>query len=119
MGAQRFRTPRALDLIKERTGTAHHNIALAMLREVFQSHTTVTSFNADPGATPAGITYPNTTYPAPLPQSLGCNRPMTETDPQYLARGCNGHKGRDSQQHCENGVDDYLGLAQIVVKVVA
>jgi hypothetical protein len=41
MGAQRFRTPRALDLIKKRTGTAHHNIALAMLREVFQSHTTM------------------------------------------------------------------------------
>src|ERR1700730_8103422 len=53
------------------------------------------------------------------PQSLGCNRPMTETDPQYLARGCDGHKGRDSQQQCENGVDDYLGLAQIVVKAAA
>src|SRR5580700_6922041 len=44
---------------------------------------------------------------------------MTETDPQYLARGCDGHKGRDSQQHCENGVDDYLGFAQTVVKVAA
>jgi len=41
MGAQRFRTPRALDLIKKRTGAAHHNIALAMLQEVFQSHTTM------------------------------------------------------------------------------
>jgi hypothetical protein len=44
---------------------------------------------------------------------------MTETDPQYLARGCDGHKGRDSQQRSENGVDDYLGFAQIVVKVAA
>src|SRR6267378_211041 len=53
------------------------------------------------------------------PQSLGCNRPMTEIDPKYLARGGDGHKGRDRQQHCENGVDDYLGFAQIVVKVAA
>jgi hypothetical protein len=36
-----------------------------------------------------------------------------------LARGCDGHKGRDSQQHRENGVDDYLSFAQIVVKVAA
>ena len=53
------------------------------------------------------------------PQSLGCNSPMTETDPQYLARGSDGHKGRYSQQQCENGVDDYLGLAQILVKAAA
>src|ERR1700686_1703790 len=50
------------------------------------------------------------------PQSLGCNRPMTETDPQDLARGCDGHKGRDNQQQCENGVEDYLGLARKVAK---
>src|SRR5712692_9556302 len=53
------------------------------------------------------------------PQSLGCNRPMTEIDPQDLARGGDGHKGRDSQQHGENGVDDYLGFAKIVVKAAA
>jgi hypothetical protein len=41
MGAQRFRTPRALDLIKKRVGSAHHNVALAMLQDVFQSHTTM------------------------------------------------------------------------------
>lgn len=41
MGAQRFRTPRALDLIKKRLGVAQHNAALAMLHDVFQSHTTM------------------------------------------------------------------------------
>jgi hypothetical protein len=41
MGAQRFRTPRALDLIKKRVGSAHHNVALAMLQDVFQSHATM------------------------------------------------------------------------------
>lgn len=41
MGAQRFRTPRALDLIKKRIGIGDHNMALAMLEDVFQSHTTM------------------------------------------------------------------------------
>jgi hypothetical protein len=41
MGAQRFRTPRALELIKKRLGVPQHNAALAMLRDVFQSHTTM------------------------------------------------------------------------------
>lgn len=41
MGAQRFRTPRALDLIKKRLGAPRHNAALAMLHNVFQKHTTM------------------------------------------------------------------------------
>ncbi len=41
MGAQRFRTPRALDLIKKRLGAPRHNAALAMLHDVFQKHTTM------------------------------------------------------------------------------
>jgi hypothetical protein len=44
---------------------------------------------------------------------------MTETDPQYLARSCDGHECCNTQQRCENGVDDHLGFAQIVVKVAA
>lgn len=33
----------------------------------YSKHLTVMSFNADAGATPAAIIYPDTTYPAPLP----------------------------------------------------
>jgi hypothetical protein len=44
---------------------------------------------------------------------------MSETDPQYLARGCDGHKGRNRQQHRKNRVDGYLSLPQIIVKVAA
>jgi Protein of unknown function (DUF4238) len=43
MGAQRFRTPRALDLIKNRTGRADHNVALNMMQQLFQLHTTMWS----------------------------------------------------------------------------
>src|SRR5258705_1544992 len=53
------------------------------------------------------------------PESLGCKRPTSEALPQYFTCGCDGHQGRDSQQHRENGIDDYLGFAQIVVKVAA
>lgn len=41
MGAQRFRTPRALDLIKKRTGSGDHNAALVTLQRMFESHQTM------------------------------------------------------------------------------
>jgi len=39
MDAQKFRTPRGLDLIKKRTGTLNHNEALAVMQHQFQHST--------------------------------------------------------------------------------
>jgi hypothetical protein len=41
MGAQRFRTPRALDLIKKTVGSGDHNATLELMAHLFQIHTTV------------------------------------------------------------------------------
>ena len=41
MGAQRFRTPRALDLIKKRLGGVDHNETLDLMGRMFQLHTTM------------------------------------------------------------------------------
>lgn len=40
MGAQRFRTPKGLDLIKKRAGSDHNETLQAMMR-LFQIHTTM------------------------------------------------------------------------------
>lgn len=41
MGAQRFRTPRGLDWLKQQTGTVDHNRALGIMANTFQQHTTM------------------------------------------------------------------------------
>jgi hypothetical protein len=41
MGAQRFRTPRGLDWLKERTRGGHKNAVLMMMQRWFQQHTTM------------------------------------------------------------------------------
>jgi hypothetical protein len=41
LGAQRFRTPRSLDLIKKRVGDGDHNATLELMGRLFQLHTTV------------------------------------------------------------------------------
>jgi hypothetical protein len=41
MGAQRFRTPRGLDWLKQRTDTADHNRTLAIMANTFQQHATM------------------------------------------------------------------------------
>jgi hypothetical protein len=41
MGAQRFRTPRGLDWLKQQTGTADHNRTLAIMANTFQQHATM------------------------------------------------------------------------------
>ncbi len=43
MGAQRFRTPKGLDYLKERTGQADHNVTLGVLGRFFQIYTTMWS----------------------------------------------------------------------------
>jgi hypothetical protein len=43
MGAQRFRTPKGLDYLKQETRQADHNAALATLRRFFQVYTTMWS----------------------------------------------------------------------------
>ncbi|HXN26079.1 MAG TPA: hypothetical protein VN902_03095 [Candidatus Acidoferrales bacterium] len=43
MGAQRFRTPKGLDYLKERTGQPDHNVTLGVLRRFFQIYTTMWS----------------------------------------------------------------------------
>jgi hypothetical protein len=41
MGAQRFRTPRALDLIKKRFGSGNHNVTLRVMQDLFELHGTM------------------------------------------------------------------------------
>jgi len=43
MGAQRFRTPKGLDYLKQETKQADHNVALAILGRFFQVYTTMWS----------------------------------------------------------------------------
>ena len=52
-------------------------------------------------------------------QCLGRNRPVTEADPKNFARGRKRDQGGDGEQDCQDGVNDNLGFAQIVIKVVA
>jgi RHS repeat-associated protein len=53
----------------------------------YSVHLTVTSFNGDAAATPAAVTYPDTTYPAPLPDgTTGITAPRQTFD-AYDANG--------------------------------
>jgi RHS repeat-associated protein len=56
----------------------------------YSKHLTVTSFRGDPGATPISVTYPDTTYPAPLSNGqtgiIGARRTFDLFDPNGALR---------------------------------
>ena len=53
----------------------------------YSKHLTTTSFNSDPGATPAAVTYPDTTYPEPLPDGATGIAAARATFDAYDANG--------------------------------
>ena len=53
----------------------------------YSKHLTVTAFNAKPGATPRSITYPDTTYPTPLPDGTTGVKAARKTFDAYEANG--------------------------------
>jgi RHS repeat-associated protein len=53
----------------------------------YSHHLTVVTFNGDPGATPAAVTYPDTTYPLPLPNGATGVVRARKTFDRYDANG--------------------------------
>ena len=53
----------------------------------YSKHLTTTLFHGDPGATPASVTYPDTTYPEPLPNGLTGVQGARKTFVTYAANG--------------------------------
>src|SRR5712691_7380878 len=51
-------------------------------------------------------------------QNLDCDRAVAQALPEQPGSTRDRHQCRDRKQHCDDGVDDHLSLAQIVAKVI-
>ncbi len=51
-------------------------------------------------------------------QNLDCDRAVAQALPEQPGSARDRHQCRDRKQHCDDGVDDHLSLAQIVAKVI-